>query len=107
MTKFIVNFIEDSNDLVSYVFVFESVFICVHLWLILAVPARLGQIVINHPSSILLRFGDRSVAAFFVAADFVFSIKTFQSKFARSYCLIGVAAIEVERNQCRVDQFRN
>ena len=44
----------------------------------LAVFSSFSQIVVDHSPPILLRFGNRRVATFFVAADFVFGIETFQ-----------------------------
>ena len=46
------------------------------------VLSRFRQIIIDHPAPIFLRFRHRRVAAFFVAADLVFRVQTFEHKLA-------------------------
>src|SRR5712691_6688189 len=72
----------------------------------LAVSSGLREIIINHPTPIFLCLSYGSVATFFVAADLVFGVKAFEGKFARCHGLGFVLAIEIKRNECRLDQFR-
>src|SRR5712664_2947110 len=70
----------------------------------LTILPGLGQIIIDHPAPVLLRFSDRRIAAFFITADLVFGVETFEREFAGGHCLRFVLTVEIKGNQSRVDQ---
>jgi hypothetical protein len=51
--------------------------------LALAIFSCFSEIVVNHAATIFARFGYGCVGAFFVTADFVFCIQTFEHELAR------------------------
>ena len=61
--------------------------------IVLAIPTRFSQIVVNHPAPILLRFGHGRVAAFFIPADLVFGVEAFEHEFAGGDRLRTIAAM--------------
>src|SRR5262252_3156042 len=70
----------------------------------LTVSTGLTQIIIDHSAPVLLRLGDCRVASFFIPADLIFRVQTFQRELAGGNCLCLIVAIEFKRNQSRLDQ---
>src|SRR5258705_13198464 len=67
----------------------------------LAILTRLGQVVVDHPAPVFLCLGNRRVAALFVAADFVFRVKTLEYEFAGGNEFGCVRMPEIKRNKSR------
>src|SRR5262245_16647863 len=65
------------------------------------------QIVVDHTATIFPGFGDSSVSAFFVAADLVFRVETFEHELARRNELRGIARAKIKRDCRSLPQFRH
>src|SRR5260370_26486137 len=73
----------------------------------LTVLSRLGQIVIDHAAPVFLSLCNCGIAAFFIATDFVLSVKTFEDELASGNKFGCFGALEIKWDEGRFKQLWN